>query len=69
MMLVIFITNGIAWSKANINDSFLKVWLLTYNLIQVVVILYGIVYFVLKKLRPRCAQKVEMQEKAEKNVS
>ena len=45
--LVICITNGIAWSKANVTDSFIKVWLLTYNLIQVVVILIGIAQLIL----------------------
>ena len=69
MMLAIVITNVIAWSNANINDSFLKVWLLTYNLIQVVACLGGIAQFVSDKLKARAAQKVEMQEKAEKNVA
>ena len=69
MMLVIFITNAIAWSNANINDSFIKVWLLTYNLILVGAILGVIYQFVRDQINARAAQKVEMQEKAEKNVA
>ena len=48
ILLAIFITNVIAWPKANINDSFIKVWLLTYNLIQVVAFIGGIAQFILQ---------------------
>lgn len=59
MMLVICIVNGAAWSKANINDSFIKVWLLTYSLIQVVAIIAGIAQYLKIKYKTRSAEKVE----------
>ena len=51
MPLAIFIYNGVVWSSAGIHNSFIKVWLLTFILINAAVWVGGVVQGVIEFCR------------------